>query len=230
MEEINWAKYSKDGNYYLATIINNTENAVTVRFFDGFEENVNKENVISIEGLTKTKLIPFGNYANEGTYYQCKILQIKNDSVEVKYTQDNVIELIPFEQLIFKSSTNKANKAKGRILLPIAGILAITASVFAFLITLDFVSGDIIFFKDYSILAGAVFGLASLVGGVFGIINCNKTGKSAMLIISWSAYIAVLFMIGLAILSPLDYIRCFLLVIPSGLLWFGAVLNNEESI
>ena len=100
LEDARWAKWSGDGNYYFATITDVSGSTVSVRYYDGAEEDLDESDVLNFPQMMNTRLPTYCNWQNKGDFYPCQLLQIGENGCKVKY-EDNTEEIIPYQLLIF---------------------------------------------------------------------------------------------------------------------------------
>jgi len=96
-----WARWSEDGNLYLAGIADSSATGVRVVFYDGADEEVSKEDIFYLDEVQDSGLTPYGNWKGKGTFYPCNILELRENSVLVRYTEDKVKEELPYHGLVF---------------------------------------------------------------------------------------------------------------------------------
>ena len=117
----------------------------------------------------------------------------------------------------------------GGVILLLAGLLAIMLSGYAALISLSVaIEGSMAGFY-----VGIAFSLVSLVAGIVGIVNRNKTNRESVLYVFIAAGAAIVALIIWEIvyflsLGGIDYVNIIISLVPHGLLIFGAVLNMEK--
>ncbi|MDR0443609.1 MAG: hypothetical protein LBH44_09405 [Treponema sp.] len=99
-QDLNWARWSGDGNLYFVTLLGVSGNTVSVRYYDGTEEDVDKKNTFNLVEALNAGLFPHGNWQGQGGFYLCEILKLGENSVLVKY-EDGVEENMPYEWLVF---------------------------------------------------------------------------------------------------------------------------------
>jgi hypothetical protein len=98
--DLNWARWSGDGNLYFASITEVSGNTVSVCYYDGTEEDVEKKDTFNLVEALNAGLFPHGNWQGAGSFYPCEILKLGEDSVIVRY-EDGVEENMPYEWLVF---------------------------------------------------------------------------------------------------------------------------------
>ena len=99
--DMRWARWSEDGNLYYVTSTSASGNGVKVCYYDGSEEELNKNDIFSLSEAINSGYTPHGNWQGQGSFYPCNILKTGADTVLVKYTQDGVEEALPYEGLVF---------------------------------------------------------------------------------------------------------------------------------
>jgi hypothetical protein len=159
-----------------------------------------------------------GENINEGVQFCAKCGKaVGNESV---VSQQKVIE-------------EPTVKAKGRVLLLVAGILAIIAGALALIGILGVIAVGS--FPVLFVLFGVLFGIESLLGGILGIVNSNKTAKKAMQFVSIIAFGAIISMVIWSIVTiaefgETNFVADITMAIPCILLQVGTVLNNKKAI
>lgn len=96
-----WARWSKDGNLYFAGIAVGSGAGIRVVYYDGTEEEVNKEDIFYLDEALMSGLTSYGNWKNKGSFYPCEILDLREDFVLVRYTEDKVKEELSYHGLVF---------------------------------------------------------------------------------------------------------------------------------
>jgi len=95
-----WARWSEDGNLYFANIVSTSGNNVTVSYYDGTEEVLDKSDVLNAYEALKAGLWPHGNWEGRGAFYPCEIQKMNEETVVVQY-EDGVVETMPYEWLVY---------------------------------------------------------------------------------------------------------------------------------
>jgi len=97
-----WAAKKSGKKLYFARIEDTSNASVMVVFYDGKQEEVNKDAVFYLNEAQQAGLTPHGNWKNGGVFYKCNMLKLNKNSVLVKYTTDDVEEELPYNRLMFK--------------------------------------------------------------------------------------------------------------------------------
>jgi len=95
-----WVPKKSGNKLYYAQIEDTTDISVKVVFYNGKKEEVNKDAVFYLDEAKQSDMNTHGNHKNGGVFYECKILQFNERSVQVKY-KDDVEEDLPYSRLMF---------------------------------------------------------------------------------------------------------------------------------
>jgi hypothetical protein len=98
MEELVFARWSDAGDYYAGLIKGSVDNHYNVAFFDGDSAMVGSEYIVSAEYAIGNMNF-WANWETGGTYYRCKLIDITEEYIRVRYDDDGVYENVGLAQL-----------------------------------------------------------------------------------------------------------------------------------
>ncbi len=99
--DIVWARWSEDGNLYMAGVAKKSDAGAEVVYYDGVREERENQDIFYFNEAQQEGLTPHGNWKNKGGFYPCEILELRKNSVLVQYTEDQVKEDLPYYGLVF---------------------------------------------------------------------------------------------------------------------------------
>jgi len=113
-QDLNWARWSQDGNLYFATVTAVSGNTLSIQYYDGSEDEVDRSDFFNLIEAMNSGMKPLGNWQGQGTFYPIELGPIGEDGVMVRY-EDGTEEVLPYEWLVFWQ-TNTISGGGGNVI------------------------------------------------------------------------------------------------------------------